>query len=184
LGKITTAAKSDAKTPRPEFRQIRKSEPEWIYNLRKAGWENFHASPLPQRSNHLWRYTDPNLFLPADLPNQSFSKGLRLEGDESELKNKGVIFGNLENTLANHEELLKTHLNKAVNAEFGKFESLNMALWNGGRFLYIPDNTVIEEPIHIKYIPEQVFGACRTLVIIGTMITPQAKSRRVFRPTA
>jgi Fe-S cluster assembly protein SufD len=167
LGKITIAAKSDAKTSGPEFRQIRKAEPKWIYNLRKTGWENFHASPLPQRSNHLWRYTDPEIFLPANKPKQSFSKTLRLESNESELKNRGVIFGNLEIALANHEDLIKAHLNRAVSMEFGKFESLNMALWNGGRFLYIPDNTVIEEPIRLQYIPDSEFTACRTLVIIG-----------------
>jgi len=167
LDKITIVDKGNPRAAAPEFRRIDKSEPDWIYKLRKSAWEHFHASPLPLRSNHLWRYSQPENFMPVGELNRSSSKGLHLKNDMNELKNKGVSVGNLEDTQADNGELIKKYLGMAVGAEFGKFESLNMAVWNGGRFIYIPDNTVIEKPVHIEYKSEEQFDACRTLLIIG-----------------
>ena len=170
--------KGNTETAGIEFRAILKSEPEWLYRLRKAGWNYYHSSPLPERSDHLWRYTDPGLFLPEnpgnllkspnDKPEQSPSGGFLISDNRSELENKNVIIENLKSALPNHGELIQNFLGKAILVDFGKFESLNMAIWDMGLFIYVPENTVVEEPIHIRYIPTSKFGTRRMLLVIGS----------------
>lgn len=169
--------KGKAETAAVEFRSILKYEPEWLYRLRKAGWDYYHSSPLPERSNHLWRYTDPNLFLPEspakflesthDKSGQSSSGGFLISDNGSELENKGVILENLKTAMSGRGELIQNYFGKAINADFGKFESLNMAIWDIGLFLYIPENTIINEPIYIRYIPTSELNARRMLLVIG-----------------
>jgi len=169
--------KDKAETSKIEFRPILKSEPDWLYRLRKAGWDYYHSSPLPERSNHLWRYTDPNLFMPEspekflesphEKSGQTSIGGFLISENGSELENQGVIFENLKTAVSNHGELLKKHFAKAISADFGKFESLNMAVWDIGLFLYVPENTIIKEPIHIRYIPTSELSARRMLLVIG-----------------
>ncbi len=136
-----------------EFRPLQKSEPEWLYRMRKAGWDYYHSSPLPARSDHLWRYTDPNIFLLESpekyleflqkKPAQLSSAGFLISDHGSELRKKGVILENLKTAVSNHGELVRNYFGKAIECGFGKFESLNMAIWDIGLFLYIPENTVI-----------------------------------------
>ncbi|UCE66065.1 MAG: Fe-S cluster assembly protein SufD [Candidatus Zixiibacteriota bacterium] len=169
--------KGKSEIARMKFRPILKSESEWLYRLRKAGWDYYHSSPLPDRSDHLWRYTDPNLFLPGSpekilesshgKSEQLSSGGFLISDHGSELEDKGVILENLKTAISNHGELIRNYFGKAINSDFGKFESLNMAIWDIGLFLYIPENTIINEPIHIRYIPTSELGARRMLLIIG-----------------
>jgi Fe-S cluster assembly protein SufD len=169
--------KGKTETTGIEFRAILKSEPEWLYRLRKAGWDYYHSSPLPERSDHLWRYTDPGLFLPenpgkllkspSDKPEQSPSGGFLISDNRSELENKSVIIENLKSALPDHGELIQNYLGRAIDTNFGKFESLNMSIWDMGLFIYVPENTLVEEPIHIRYIPTAKLGARRMLLIIG-----------------
>lgn len=168
---------NNPETAKIEFRPILKSEPEWLYRLRKAGWDYYNSSPLPARSDHLWRYTDPNIFLLESpekyleflqkKPVQSFSGGFLISDNAAELENRGVILENLKTAVSNHSELIQNYFGKAVEASFGKFESLNMGIWDIGLLLYVPENTVISEPIHIRYIPTSELNARRMLLIVG-----------------
>ncbi|UCC79056.1 MAG: Fe-S cluster assembly protein SufD [Candidatus Zixiibacteriota bacterium] len=170
-------ALSNPEITKIKFRPIQKSEPEWLYHMRRAGWDYYHSSPLPARSDHLWRYTDPNLFL-LESPEkyleslqkksaQLSSGGFLISDHGSELHKKGVILENLKTAVSNRGELIKNYFGKTIEAGFGKFESLNMAIWNIGLFLYIPENTVINEPIHIRYIPTSELNIRRILLIVG-----------------
>jgi Fe-S cluster assembly protein SufD len=46
----------------------RLGEPGWLTDWRVRAFEQWQASELPIRANHLWRYTDPAIFDPADDP--------------------------------------------------------------------------------------------------------------------
>jgi Fe-S cluster assembly protein SufD len=64
-----------------------------------------------------------------------------------ELTAKGVIFCDLDTAAREHEELFKQYfMTNAVPVEFGKFEALHAALWQGGSFLYVPKGVSVEEP--------------------------------------
>ena len=60
---------------------------------------------------------------------------------------QGVIFTDLETAVREHPELVKRYfMTKAVPADFGKFEALHAAFWQGGAFLYVPKGVTVELP--------------------------------------
>ncbi len=177
------------------FRNALAEEPDWSYQLRKTAWDHYFTLPEPSRVNHLWRYSDPqhylpregeNLFagLPLTAPNghkldeadvSAWASGLGATLDqhhsvthlEQRYLDAGVIFTGLTHALRKHPYLLSNHLGTLVGADFGKLESLNLALWNTGFLLYVPDNVVIGEPIHIRRSFGDALSASRLLVIAG-----------------
>lgn len=177
-----------------EFRPIGKEEPMWLYELRSEGWKHYHQTSLPERVNHLWRYTDPAQFViekPEELQNflpiipDGSPQDIRQMNPEHaafgynrsdlftfaqvspELAGKGVIFKDLFSATRENGDLVQKYLGRLIEPGFGKFESLNMALWNTGLFLYIPDNVVIEKPIYLHRHPTGRFTTLRLLVVAG-----------------
>ena len=41
------------------YRQVGRTEPEWLYDMRKRAWEFYQDEALPLRIIHLWKYTKP-----------------------------------------------------------------------------------------------------------------------------
>lgn len=64
-----------------------------------------------------------------------------------ELKAQGVVLTSLEEAARTHEDLLRKHFMTLYAKDEHKLSALHAALWNGGVFLYVPKNVVIEEPI-------------------------------------
>lgn len=64
-----------------------------------------------------------------------------------ELKAQGVVLSSLEEAARTHEDLLRKHFMTLYAKDEHKLAALHAALWNGGVFLYVPKNVVIEEPI-------------------------------------
>ena len=174
---------SRTKSPVP-FRQIDESEPEWFYRLRRDGWNNYHTSDIPIRASQLWRYTDPAKFeieklLPSEFALPSIGNGDNggpaaekgeLEKNfriTSELKEKGVIFKDLFSAVRMNAALVGKYLGQHTGGDFGRYEALNIALWNRGWFLYIPDNTVVKDPINIKSILHGPYEFRRLLIVVG-----------------
>ena len=177
-----------------DFRKIGKLEPDWLYGLRKSGWDHYQNMPLPDRVGHLWRYSDPQAYL-IDNTEQAMNilpimtnvgKGENLPGEsnldafsrngsdlsmliQTSLKadHSGIIFRDLLTAAREYPELVAKYLGKLVAAGYGIFEALNMALWNTGMFLYIPDNTIIEKPIYLHRHPTGVNTIIRLLVVLG-----------------
>ncbi len=176
------------------FRKIDRKEPEWLYNLRRDGWTAYNDMPLPDRVAHLWRYTDPKNFLvsqPQELVNiippltdPSESKIYHLKPDISgysynrsdlmtfafldpELSEKGVIFADLFSAMRADGSVVEKHFGSLIDENFGKFEAMNLALWNTGLYLYIPDDTVIKKPIRLQRHPAGPFTLHRLLAVIG-----------------
>lgn len=165
------------------FRPIHDSEPEWFYRLRRDGWESYRHSLSPNRASHLWRYSDPSLFtlekpegfftnLPiiksgnnggAQKSGASANSGI-MEIDQ-DLKIKGVIFKDLFTAIRLNSSLVEQYFGKIIDSNYGLFESLNMALWNSGYFLYVPDNVTIDEPIVLRNSGKGAFY--RTLIALG-----------------
>ncbi len=193
MGKSITLG-AGAKTNPVEFRAVDKHEPDWFYDLRKAGWEFYHDSPLPSRTVHLWRYTDPSMFVverPEDskhilpvIPDKSLT-GKRKMSDryscfgynqsdrqtvtqmDDKSRGGGVIFKDLYSGLRENPELVSGYLGGLAGYDFGKFEALNLALWNSGYLVYIPDNMILEKPIYLHRQPTGGLSLFRLLVIAG-----------------
>ncbi len=84
-----------------------------------------------------------------------------------ELTDSGVIFKDLYSAIRENGDIVEQHLGRLIATDFGRFEALNMALWNNGLFLYIPSNLVIEKPIYLHRHPTGQNTISRLLVVIG-----------------
>ncbi len=176
------------------FRAIYNQEPDWLYNLRKESWEYFNDMPLPPRVTNIWRYTKPEYFLlpnaeeimntPPIIPEASNGHPYPADSEyaalgynredmmslvkiEPELVRKGIILKDLFTASRENEDLVRKYLGTVVGSNFGKFEALNMALWNNGFFLFVPDNTIIEKPIALNRHPGGNYSHVRLLAVIG-----------------
>jgi Fe-S cluster assembly protein SufD len=177
-----------------DFRSKSNNESGWLYDLRKAAWKSYQNAPMPDRISHLWRYSDPGHFA-VDDPDQisalmnrrpDILTGKELQAGQgmaafvannsnmksifqttAEFKKSGAIIEELQNALKFHDSLIREHLGKLIEFDMGKFESLNLALWNNGILVFIPDNTVIEKPIYLYRHPTGIATVSRLLVIVG-----------------
>jgi Fe-S cluster assembly protein SufD len=151
--------------------------PQWLRDRRREAMSSFNNAPLPRRGLHLWRYTDPVKFMveqtgDAVAPSAAFRlvanieknhlaeghlaglvtdfAGREIEAYQSdELRSQGVVLCSLSDAAESHRELVEKYLYELIGARTGKFEALNGALWNDGIFVFVPDNTTIERPIHL-----------------------------------
>lgn len=90
------------------------------------------------------------------------------EINEDALRN-GVIFCDLATAVEKHADLVKQYLmTKAVPVNFGKFEALHAAFWQGGSFLYVPKGVEVELPLR-SFVIAQTAGSSvfnHTLIVL------------------
>jgi Fe-S cluster assembly protein SufD len=153
--------------------------PEWTIDLKKRAWDAYNDLPLPDRVDHIWRYTDPGLFIPDGDPHRISPQPAEHElapwcevcngdfrGDDrilgimvnewthtvslpEELANAGVRLMDLSSAIREHEDLVEPHFARLIPGEVSKLEALNLATWHGGFYLYLPPDVRIEEPVHL-----------------------------------
>lgn len=151
-----------------------RQDPAWLTEQRREAWKHFNELALPARTEEEWMRTDIRLFqlnkfgLPGDAPSDAvvpeslLSKGVELAGQATTVnsrpinaslaekyRQKGVLFGCLDDFLQNRGDLLQRNLFHAVDSTVDKFASLHAACWSGGSFLYVPKGVMVEEPLHI-----------------------------------
>ncbi len=174
----------------PDLTAEQERQPAWLRNLRNSARQSFNASPLPQRGLHLWRYTDPVSFIHPLSPGQGERADTKVRSDSSAhidahasdlggrviqcrpqnpAAQSGMIIAPLSTAVESHRDVVEKHLYQLINQQTGKFEAMNGALWSDGIFVYVPDNTVVSEPIHLL---REAGGALsaqfpRLLVVVG-----------------
>ncbi|WP_332236956.1 Fe-S cluster assembly protein SufD [Sporolactobacillus sp. KGMB 08714] len=156
-----------------------RNEPEWFAAIRLKGLGLAEKLPLPKPEKTRiddWNFTDFNYHcgpeenqtaLVHDLP----ASVRRLIGEDGKaenilvhkngrsvysslaqnLKDKGVIFTDLATAIKEHGELVKRYYFKTAEINKHKLTALHAALVNGGAFLYIPKNVVVEKPVQAVY---------------------------------
>ena len=67
---------------------------------------------------------------------------------QDELKSKGLIISSLDDALEDHSKLIQKTL-EGSNSKEDKYTALNNAAFNSGIFIYIPQNMIIDKPIHL-----------------------------------
>ena len=175
----------------------RAAEPDWMRDLRLRSWQTYESLPMPTRQDEEWRRTDlramaldrlsvttPNghTTLPSEWQPASDIMATRagvLVGRDStpihrevapELAVKGVIFTDMDSAVRDHGDLVRPYfMQEAVKPGFSKFSALNGALWSGGTFLYVPDNTEVSLPLQSSlWLDEPGQGVFpHTLVVVG-----------------
>ena len=84
-------------------------------------------------------------------------------------KNDGVIVEGLAEALVNHPDLVKKYLmTEAVNVDEHRLTALHTALINGGLFVYVPKNVVVEHPIQYVVLHDDEKASFFNHVIIAT----------------
>ncbi len=83
----------------------------------------------------------------------------------------GAIVSNLGAAIKSHPDNVDKHLTRYAHFDENAFTSLNTAFLRDGAFIYIPDNTIVEEPVHIVFIstdkPDGCIAHPRNLFVIG-----------------
>jgi Fe-S cluster assembly protein SufD len=84
---------------------------------------------------------------------------------------KGALIGSLGMALADRPELVEPHLAQHAKFEDEAFVALNTAFIHDGAFVFVPRNTVVEQPIHIVYTSaargEPTVSHPRSLIVVG-----------------
>jgi Fe-S cluster assembly protein SufB len=68
-----------------------------------------------------------------------------------DLAQQGVIFTDTETGVAEYGELLQQYFGKVVPDDDNKLASLNLAVWSGGSFVYIPKNVHVQIPLQAYF---------------------------------
>lgn len=172
--------------------------PSWLREKRSYLREQFNVAPLPRRGLHLWRYTDPETFLLERTEvidavySDNFARVEKIAIDQfrqgklaalvtdlggreisvlisEEARQSGLQVCSLSDAVESERELVEKHLYGLVNAESGKFEAMNGALFNDGIFIHVPDGVIIDKPLHLLREAGQAGSAQfpRLLVVAG-----------------
>jgi Fe-S cluster assembly protein SufB len=70
---------------------------------------------------------------------------------KKDLKEKGVIFENMDNALKKYPEIIKKYFLKCVPYNDHKFMMLHSAVWSGGTFIYVPPNVKVTIPLQAYF---------------------------------
>lgn len=77
----------------------------------------------------------------------------------------------MKTALKQHAALVEPHLGRYARLEDEAFVALNTAFVNDGVFVYVPDDTVVEEPLHLLFLSDATahsfFTSPRILLVAG-----------------
>ena len=128
------------------------SEPLWLTDKRRLAKERFQAELLPDRVNHLWKYTNPEIFIPSN------NKAGEAKLEISKPPSGGVEVLSLLEGMNKHEDLMKEKFGSLMDAKNLKLSLLNDAFWNNGYFVYLRKNSKPSEPITLMMTMDQPNG--------------------------
>lgn len=145
-----------------------------FHQLRKAAISKFSELGFPTTRNEEWKYTNVSPILehkfkllqePVGLTKKDIQpflfEGLEenvlvfINGKFSEELSKiqsdasGLIIGSLKDAMNHHTSIVNQHLGSYISFEDESFTALNTAFTNEGAFIYVPENMVVETPIHL-----------------------------------
>ncbi len=121
------------------------------------------TGPLPDRVNHLWRYTDPALLVPPSTE----SAGTPIAAPPSVELPQEAIRAGVRVDLLDRAGILPPELGMAVPADHGVFEALNLASWNSGVVVRVPPGATLAEPLIVTFEAGAAPLIGRLLVLVG-----------------
>lgn len=177
-------------------REVAGATPAWVRGLRQTASARFTKLGFPMTHHEEWRHTSvtPIVEIPFTLAGHGpeitsaeiesvaswVGPGHRLtfvNGHFSPSLSslnplpRGVIVGSLADSCATVSNLLEPHLGRYAHHEDQTFVALNTAFLNDGAFIYLPPNTVVEEPILVVFVSrpngEATVSHPRVLIVAG-----------------
>ena len=171
------------------------NEPSWMTELRKKALKLTETLETPKPDKTKLRKWDFDTFKQhhttgdaytqlTDLP-KSVKEIIDVENSENliiqhnnelaytqvsdQAKHDGVIIEGLSEALVNHSDLVQKYfMTKAVDVDEHRLTALHTALVNGGIFVYVPKNTVVEHPIQYVVLHDDEQASFYNHVIIVT----------------
>jgi len=173
------------------------TEPSWVGDIRKGAIARFIKLGFPTTRNEDWRFTSvaPIAKIPfglAAFPSngvtgktlERFTFGnwashtlVFLNGHFSQklsslrTLSRGAQLSNLATALRRDPAGLEAQLGRYANYDDHPFVALNTAFISDGAFVYIPKDTIVEEPIHLLFIAtasgEPQVSHPRNLIVAG-----------------
>ncbi|KGR91645.1 Fe-S cluster assembly protein SufD [Ureibacillus massiliensis 4400831 = CIP 108448 = CCUG 49529] len=155
------------------------NEPSWFTDLRATAIEKAAELPMPKpdKTNITnWNFLDFPVhtvesapFASLDELSEEVKTIIDIEGQENlyiqrnntpsflkvseELKSQGVIFTDIQTAIREHSDLVKKYfMTEAVKVDEHKLTAYHAALVNGGVFVYVPKNVVLEKPLQVVFI--------------------------------
>ena len=169
--------------------------PPWLKEIREAGMARFSDTPWPTYRDEAWRFTDVRPIIktpfrtifgaaPVALSREDLTPHLLDPGMHQlifvngffspELSRvntlpKGLHIASLAQAVHHHDVTVTKYLDKIVN-HTSAFIAMNSAFIQDGVFIYLPDNTALDAPVHCLYLGTDSANAAvhpRNLVVVG-----------------
>ena len=171
------------------------NEPSWMTELRQKALKFTETLEMPKPDKTKLRKWDFDSFKQHEVKGQSFSnlselpeaikkiidventKNLVVQHNNAlaytqvsdQAQKNGVIIEGLSEALINHGELVQKYLmTDAVSVDEHRLTALHTALINGGVFVYVPKNVVVEDPIQYVVLHDDDNASFFNHVIIVT----------------
>ncbi|WP_248498982.1 Fe-S cluster assembly protein SufD [Staphylococcus haemolyticus] len=171
------------------------NEPSWMTELRQKALKLTETLEMPKPDKTKLRKWDFDSFKQHEVKGQSFSnlselpeaikkiidventKNLVVQHNNAlaytqvsdQAQKNGMIIEGLSEALINHGELVQKYLmTDAVSVDEHRLTALHTALINGGVFVYVPKNVVVEDPIQYVVLHDDDNASFFNHVIIVT----------------
>ena len=171
------------------------NEPSWMTELRKKALELTETLEMPKPDKtklRKWNFdtfkqheTKGSAYNNLDELPESVKQIIDVENTENlviqhnndlaytqvsnQAKNDGVIIEGLSEALVNHSDLVQKYfMTEAVDIDEHRLTALHTALLNGGVFVYVPKDVVVEHPIQYVVLHDDENASFYNHVIIVT----------------
>ena len=171
------------------------NEPSWMTELRNKALKLTETLEMPKPDKTKLRkwdfdsfkqhHTEGSVYQSLEELPESVKKIIDVENTENlviqhnndlaytqvseQAKNDGVIIEGLSEALVNHSDLVqKYYMTDAVNVDEHRLTALHTALMNGGVFVYVPKNVVVEHPVQYVVLHDDENTSLYNHVIIVT----------------
>jgi len=169
------------------------NEPAWFGSLRAEAIEKATELPMPtpDKTNITkWNFTEfpqhtveSETFSSLDELPSEVKEIIDIEGQENlyiqrnntpaflkisdELKEQGVVFTDIFTAVREHSDLVQKYfMTEAVKVDEHKLTAYHAALVNGGVFLYVPKNVVVEKPLQVVFLNDDADASLFNHVLV------------------
>lgn len=168
-----------------------------LHNIRKKAIKSFVDLGYPTTKNEEWKYTDvtslaehnfyyfqepvANLVDSEDIKRFKFSdldcytlvfvNGQFVPGLSNNTAPSNVIMKSIGAAYNNNREIISEYLSHYARFDSDSFTALNTAFLQDGTLIYVPNDVVLDKPIHILYLSKtnekHVLTQPRTIIVAG-----------------
>jgi len=155
---------------------LKKADPAWLHDLRRAGMEQFKSLGFPTLREEEWRFTRTRPIAEVDFRPAAqarnvdekailsrtfedshchrlvFVNGFVAPSLSRMAKQRGVWMGPLSLAMSERGDRVRTLLGKHVDTGKQRFVALNTAFWSDGMYLEVADSIVLDRPVHVVHV--------------------------------